>query len=60
VSLPHLTRLSTKIVRACPLVDTSLPFPVRDAFANPRELISGVRVRIPFFLFDVKIEGLMF
>jgi len=43
VSLPHRTRLSTKIVRAGHLVDSSQPFPVRDVFANPRELISGVR-----------------
>jgi hypothetical protein len=43
VSLPQRISLSTKSVRAGHLVNSSLPFPVRDVFANPRELISGVR-----------------
>jgi hypothetical protein len=47
VSLLHRTRLSTKIVCAGHLVDSSLPFPVRDVFGYPHKLISGVRVRIP-------------
>jgi hypothetical protein len=62
VSLPQRTRSSTKTVRAGHLVNSSLPFPVRDVFANPREPNSGVRVRTfpsPFSLDVVKLNVLI-
>lgn len=37
-----------KIARAIPLVNTLLPFLVRDVFANPLNLTGGVKVRISF------------
>jgi hypothetical protein len=56
VFLPQRTRLSTKNVCAGHLVKFSLPFPVRDVFANPREPKGGVRVRTIFFSLDVKLK----
>ena len=45
VSLPQRISLSMKIVLVDHLVNSSLPFLVWDVFADPRELISGVKVR---------------